>query len=86
MNLEAMLYGSVLGPVLALTVCAPLVRKRQWGSLVAVGFLYGLGNHYLSLHEFGFVEGAARAVGAALLPTVGGWAFVKFVRPAKDEP
>ena len=86
MNFETMLYGSVLGPILALTVCASLVRKRQWGLLVAVGVLYGLGTYFLSLHEYGVVEGAARAGGAALLPTVGGWAFVKFVRPDRHEP
>jgi hypothetical protein len=78
MTLEAMLYVSILGPILGVTVCTALVRKKSWNSLVAVGLLYGLGNYFLSLHEFGLVEGLVRAGFVALLPTVGAWALVKF--------
>ncbi len=84
MDMAVLLYGSVLGPILGVTVCASLARKKSWIMLAVVGLLYGLGNYVLNLHEYGPLNGGLRAAVVALLPTVGGWAYARWGDRAKD--
>ncbi len=84
MDIAVLLYGSVLGPILGVTVCASLARKMSWMMLAVVGLLYGLGNYALNLHEYGPLDGGLRAAVVALLPTVGGWAYARWSDRATD--
>jgi hypothetical protein len=82
--MSVLLYGSVVGPILGVTVCASLARKKSWSLLAVVGLLYGLGHYALNLHEYGPLDGGLRAAVVALLPAVGGWAYARWGDGAKD--